>query len=102
MYGCQFLFDYENRMLTGSTLHEVTKMHIRCTNCGANTNISTNTQGAILRDLTWYDADTAQVRCPKCKNSVLPIVAKGPVGEDGVLPVELTIDRPVKDQVRSE
>jgi ribosomal protein S27E len=78
------------------------KMHIRCTNCGANTNISTNAKGAILRDLTWYDAENAEVRCPKCKNNILPIVASGSVGEDGTLPVQLDINRPIQKQVRTE
>lgn len=70
-------------------------MIIRC-QCGNDVPISTAGDKPVLRKLDWYDAETQEVRCPKCKNNILPIIADGPVDANGVLPLRMDIRRPIE------
>jgi len=48
-------------------------MNIRCV-CGNETTISPGgNPGYILRDESWLDRTTLELRCPKCKSAALPI-----------------------------
>lgn len=48
-------------------------MNIRCI-CGNEMTISPGGRpGYILRDDSWFDRETRELRCPKCKSTALPL-----------------------------
>ena len=48
-------------------------MNIRCV-CGNETTVSPGGKpGYILRDEKWFDRAKGELRCPKCKSTMLPL-----------------------------
>lgn len=58
-------------------------MNIRCV-CGNETTVAPGgNPGYILRDDSWFDREKEEIRCPKCKNTALPLelIKAGAEGE---------------------